>query len=108
MLLPTQFVTPGHRSATSINFAGSPPDYLITHVYNNDSEGEPLSPFDGPASHKVKDSPHFATGVVRGLRREVDRRGFTGGVHWNKWGRSWSSWIRKKKPLSRRRSSSRP
>jgi xylan 1,4-beta-xylosidase len=68
---------------------GTPPDYLITHVYNNDSEGEPLSPFDGPASHKVKDSPHFATGVVRGLRRELDRRGWTGEVHWNEWGRSW-------------------
>jgi xylan 1,4-beta-xylosidase len=68
---------------------GNPPDYLITHVYNNDSEGEPLSPFDGPASHKVKDSPHFASGVVRGLRRELDRRGWAGEVHWNEWGRSW-------------------
>ena len=68
---------------------GTPPDYLITHVYNNDSEGEPLSPFDGPASHKVKDSPHFATGVVRGLRRELDCRGWRGEVHWNEWGRSW-------------------
>lgn len=68
---------------------GTPPDYLVTHVYNNDSEGQPLSPFDGPASHKVKDSPHFATGVIRGLRRELDRRGFKGEVHWNEWGRSW-------------------
>ena len=68
---------------------GTPPDYLITHIYNNDSEGQPLSPFDGPASHKVKDSPHFATGVIRGLRRELDRRGFKGEVHWNEWGRSW-------------------
>lgn len=68
---------------------GTPPDYLVTHVYNNDSEAEPLSPFDGPASHKVKDSPHFASGVVRGLRRELDRRGFRGEVHWNEWGRSW-------------------
>jgi xylan 1,4-beta-xylosidase len=68
---------------------GTPPDYLITHVYNNDSECQPLSPFDGPASHKVKDSPHFATGVVRGLRRELDRRGWRGEVHWNEWGRSW-------------------
>jgi xylan 1,4-beta-xylosidase len=67
----------------------TPPDYLITHVYNNDSEGQPLSPFDGPASHKVKDSPHFATGVIRGLRRELDRRGYKGEVHWNEWGRSW-------------------
>jgi len=65
------------------------PDYLITHVYNNDSEGQPLSPFDGPASHKVKDSPHFASGVIRGTRRELDRRGFEGEMHWNEWGRSW-------------------
>lgn len=68
---------------------GTPPDYLITHIYNNDSEGQPLSPFNGPASHKVKDSPHFATGVIRGLRSELDRRGWQGEVHWNEWGRSW-------------------
>ncbi|MBC8012308.1 MAG: hypothetical protein H7067_19675, partial [Burkholderiales bacterium] len=68
---------------------GTRPDYLITHVYNNDSEGQPLSPFDGPAAHKVKDSPHFATGVIRGTRRELDRRGYAGEVHWNEWGRSW-------------------
>lgn len=68
---------------------GTPPDYLITHVYNNDSASQPLSPFDGPASHRVKDSPHFANGVVRGLRAEVDRRGWKGEIHWNEWGRSW-------------------
>ncbi len=68
---------------------GTPPDYLITHVYNNDSESQPLSPFDGPASHKVKDSPHFASGVIRGLRRELERRKWKGEVHWNEWGRSW-------------------
>lgn len=68
---------------------GTMPDYLITHVYNNDSESEPLSPFDGPASYKVKDSPHFATGVVRGLRKELTERGWNGEIHWNEWGRSW-------------------
>ena len=68
---------------------GTRPDYLITHVYNNDSENEPLSPFDGPASYKVKDSPHFASGVIRGTRNEIERRGYTGEVHWNEWGRSW-------------------
>ena len=68
---------------------GTPPDYLITHVYNNDSESSPLSPFDGPASYKVKDSPHFASGVIRGLRKELDARGWKGEVHWNEWGRSW-------------------
>ena len=68
---------------------GTAPDYLITHVYNNDSDSAPSSPFDGPASHKVKDSPHFATGIIRGLRRELDQRGWKGEVHWNEWGRSW-------------------
>jgi len=68
---------------------GTPPDYLVTHVYNNDSETNPVSPFDGPASHHVKDSPHFATGIIRGLRQELDRRGWQGEVHWNEWGRSW-------------------
>ena len=68
---------------------GCPPDYLISHFYNNDSEAEPLSPFDGPASHKVKDSPHFGAGVVRGTRKMLDARGFQGEVHWNEWGRSW-------------------
>ena len=68
---------------------GTSPDYLISHVYNNDSESQPLSPFDGPASHRVKDSPHFSTGVIRGVRRELTQRGWAGEVHWNEWGRSW-------------------
>ena len=68
---------------------GTRPDYLITHVYNNDSESLPLSPFDGPASHKVKDSPHFSAGVVRGVRRALEQRCWKGEVHWNEWGRSW-------------------
>ncbi len=68
---------------------GTPPDYLITHIYNNDSESEPLSPFDGPASARVKDSPDFAAGVIRGTRRMLDERGWKGEVHWNEWGRSW-------------------
>ncbi len=68
---------------------GTPPDYLVTHVYNNDSGDAPLSPFDGPASHKVKDSPHFATGVIRGVRAELESRAWKGEVHWNEWGRSW-------------------
>lgn len=68
---------------------GTRPDYLITHVYNNDSEGEPLSPFDGPAAHRVKDSPHFAAGVVKGTRKMLGEWGYEGEVHWNEWGRSW-------------------
>lgn len=68
---------------------GTMPDYLIGHVYNNDSESNPLSPFDGPAVDRVKDSPHFATGVIRGTRKLLDARGWKGEVHWNEWGRSW-------------------
>ncbi len=68
---------------------GTPPDYLIGHVYNNDSESNPLSPFDGPAVDRVKDSPNFASGVIRGTRKMLDARGWTGEVHWNEWGRSW-------------------
>jgi hypothetical protein len=65
------------------------PDYIITHVYNNDSEWAALSPFDGPQEDKASKSPHFAAGVMRGVRRELDARGFKGEVHWNEWGRSW-------------------
>lgn len=65
------------------------PDFIITHIYNNDSESSPLSPFDGPQSDKTSKSPHFATGVVRGVRRVLDELGFAGEVHWNEWGRSW-------------------
>ncbi len=68
---------------------GTPPDYLIAHVYNNDSESNPLSPFDGPAVDRVKDSPHFASGVIRGTRKLLDARGWQGEIHWNEWGRSW-------------------
>ncbi len=68
---------------------GTPPDYLVGHVYNNDSESNPLSPFDGPAVDRVKDSPNFATGVIRGTRKLLDARGWTGEIHWNEWGRSW-------------------
>jgi len=68
--------------------AGTPPDYLIAHIYNNDSEDAPLSPFEGPSNHQGKDSPHFASGVIRGLRKKLDQRGWKGEVHWNEWGRS--------------------
>jgi len=69
--------------------SGTQPDYLISHVYNNDSAANPVSPFDGPASHRVGDSPHFAAGVIRGVRRKLSELGFSGEVHWNEWGRSW-------------------
>jgi len=68
---------------------GTPPDYLVVHVYNNDSDAAPLAPFDGPAAHRVKDSPHFASGVIRGIKNEIAARKYSGEVHWNEWGRSW-------------------
>ncbi|MDX6767612.1 MAG: hypothetical protein SFU85_12575 [Candidatus Methylacidiphilales bacterium] len=65
------------------------PEYIIGHVYNNDSDSQPLSPFDGPQEDRVSQSPHFAAGVIRGTRKFLDEIGYRGEVHWNEWGRSW-------------------
>ncbi len=65
------------------------PDYIIGHIYNNDSDSRPLSPFDGPQEDRASKSPHFAAGVIRGTRKLLDSLGFRGEVHWNEWGRSW-------------------
>ncbi len=65
------------------------PDYLITHVYNNDSPFAALSPFDGPQGDKTNQSPHFASRVIRGARKMMNDMGFKGEIHWNEWGRSW-------------------
>ena len=59
------------------------PDYMIGHIYNNDSDSQPLSPFDGPQEDRVSKSPHFASGVIRGTRKLLDGLGFQGEVHWN-------------------------
>lgn len=65
-----------------------PADYLITHIYNNDSSvGDALAPFDGPQEDKSSKSPNFATGVMRGVRTLVNDLGFKGELHWNEWGR---------------------
>lgn len=68
---------------------GCPPDYLITHVYNNDSESGALSPFEGPQEERVNRSPNFASGVIRGARQLAHRLGFKGEIVWNEWGRTW-------------------
>ncbi len=68
---------------------GCSPDYIITHIYNNDSESSPLSPFDGPQEDRASKSAHFAVGVIRGVRKLLDDHGYKGEVHWNEWGRSW-------------------
>lgn len=65
------------------------PDYIITHVYNNDSPFSAISPFDGPQGNKENDSPHFLSGVVKGVRKMMDDMHYTGEVHFNEWGRSW-------------------
>jgi xylan 1,4-beta-xylosidase len=66
-----------------------PPDYLITHIYNNDSAVDhPLAPFDPSAITRGSKSPTFATDIMRSVRALLDRRGFKGELHWNEWGRS--------------------
>ncbi len=66
-----------------------PPDYLISHVYNNDSAVDhPLAPFDPTSTDRGNKSPTFAMDLMRGVRAMLDRRGFKGELHWNEWGRS--------------------
>ena len=64
------------------------PDILSTHVYNTDAKVRKYIPFDGPESERTEGSPHFLSGVVRGVRKLTDSLGFTGEIHWNEWGRS--------------------
>lgn len=65
------------------------PDYLIAHVYNNDSSvaGQALTPFDGPPEDRGNKSANFSIGVMRGVRALTQRLGYKGEVHWNEWGR---------------------
>jgi xylan 1,4-beta-xylosidase len=64
-------------------------DYLICHIYNNDSEYAALSPFAGPQSDKINRSPNFLSGVVKGVKELANANNFNGEIHWNEWGRSW-------------------
>lgn len=65
------------------------PDYLITHIYNNDSPtGEALAPFAGAQVEKNSQSPDSAIEVMRQLRQRMNHAGFKGELHWNEWGRS--------------------
>lgn len=65
------------------------PDYLITHIYNNDSAAEhPLAPFDPTAASRGSTSPTFAVDMMRNVRALLKRHGFAGELHWNEWGRS--------------------
>jgi len=65
------------------------PDYLIGHCYNNDSANAPLSPFEGPQGDKENKSPHFLSGVVRGISKIIRDSGFEGEFHMNEWGSTW-------------------
>jgi xylan 1,4-beta-xylosidase len=66
------------------------PDYIIGHIYNNDSAaGDPLSPFDGPKGDQENKSPNFVAGIVRGARKLLDEASFKGEFHMNEWGLSW-------------------
>ena len=66
-----------------------PADYVIAHVYNNDSAtGDALAPFAGAQSAKNSRSPDHAMDVMRDVRTRLDRGGFRGELHWNEWGRS--------------------
>lgn len=68
------------------------PDYLITHIYNNDSATDhPLAPFDPAAAIESNKSPNFALDIMRNLRAQLDRTGFKGELHWNEWGRSFQA-----------------
>lgn len=66
------------------------PDYIIGHIYNNDSMGgDPLSPFEGPQGDKENKSPNFVSGITRGARKLLDQASFKGEFHMNEWGLSW-------------------
>lgn len=67
------------------------PDYLISHVYNNDSPaGQALAPFETTSTSPDRGSrsPDHAIGLMRDVRAQIDRAGFRGELHWNEWGRS--------------------
>jgi xylan 1,4-beta-xylosidase len=71
------------------NAHGCVPDYLITHVYNNDSsDGQALAPFAGAQLARNSRSPDKAMDIMRNLRAQLDRGGYKGELHWNEWGRS--------------------
>ena len=64
------------------------PDILTTHVYNTDAKSRKYIPFEGAECDRAEGSPHFLSGVIRGVRKLADSLGFSGGIHWNEWGRT--------------------
>jgi len=68
---------------------GCSPDFLITHIYNNDSVADhPLAPFDPNVAERGSTSPTFARDMIRNVSTFLRRRNFKGALHWNEWGRS--------------------
>ncbi len=64
------------------------PDYIITHIYNNDNADNPASPFEG-SKEEVKKNDSYASGVIQGGRKLLDELDYKGDIHWNEWGRSY-------------------
>ncbi len=83
------------------------PDYMIVHIYNNDSEFAALSPFEGPQEDRAGKSPNYAARVITGTRNLLDRLGFKGEVHWTNGAAPGIPPTRCVKPPSRPRGSSR-
>jgi xylan 1,4-beta-xylosidase len=77
------------------------PDYLITHIYNNDSPvDEALAPFAGAQLEKNSKSPDSASALIKDIRRRMDRLDFKGELHWNEWGRSFHAVDRRREQPS--------
>ena len=68
---------------------GCSPDYVIGHIYNNDSSGDAaLAPFAGAQLAENNTSPDAAINAIRSVRERLNRHGYRGEIHWNEWGRS--------------------
>ncbi len=65
------------------------PDYMISHIYNNDGESGALSPFAGLQTHKQSKNLNFAKRCMKGVKNYLDEINFKGELHFNEWGRSW-------------------
>lgn len=77
-----EFINWGRKNACE-------PDFIVGHIYNNDSESNPLSPFEGPQEDKENKTPNFGDAVIRGTRQLLNSLNFKGELQWNEWGRSW-------------------
>lgn len=65
------------------------PDFLISHIYNNDGVNQALSPFGQEEYPARGASPFFAIQHIQQCQAEVRASGFKSRIEWNEWGRSW-------------------